>query len=619
MADCLAVDCGRAEQAAPPAPRSYEGIDGSAHDYDSLLRLLLDHMSRLAPDWAERSSADLTQVLLELAAYAGDQLSYLQDRVALEGFLRTATQRESVRRHLRLIDATLDPGFCAQSHVVFGCTGAFPLFLPAGFAITTAAQGDEAAVVYETAHDAVLHPALSSVALSVDAPSSADSLQAVLAADLSASLTAGQWLLFEQSTDADATREWAQVDSVVFAATTTTVTLKSPLAAGYTAGSARVQGNRVRATHGRSQTQTQTGTGAANQSLALEESPLIWLWDAAAQQSVSTLRVSVDGAAWTEVEDFLDATAASQVYTVSTDNRGQVSVYFGDGTRGATPAKDSRIEASYRVGDDSVAAHLAGQVGPNALTAFEDRAFADISQSVTDVRNPFASQAPRPPQTLGQAKLLGPATLREQTRAVVPADYEALLMQGVQVGASGALVKPLAVRARITHTGSWHTVVASVDLPGRTPLATTPGLRAAFEAQLAAYKMAGLDVRVEDARYCPLHLSLRIEVGAQQFARDVRDAVTHALLTAPKALLAAGQLGFGAALYVSDLYAVVSRVPGVLSVAVTRFKRLGDRYPDSEALGYIEVGELEIARCDNDPEHPENGVLTVRSCGGREG
>jgi hypothetical protein len=57
----------------------------------------------------------------------------------------------------------------------------------------------------------------------------------------------------------------------------------------------------------------------------------------------------------------------------------------------------------------------------------------------------------------------------------------------------------------------------------------------------------------------------------------------------------------------------------VRAVSVTRFKRLGDRYPDREAQGFIPVGNLEVARCDNDPSHPENGLLYVLTCGGKEG
>ena len=54
-------------------------------------------------------------------------------------------------------------------------------------------------------------------------------------------------------------------------------------------------------------------------------------------------------------------------------------------------------------------------------------------------------------------------------------------------------------------------------------------------------------------------------------------------------------------------------------MAVRRFKRLGDRYPDREAEGAITVDPLEIVRCDGDPARPEHGVLVVRTCAGKEG
>lgn len=613
-ASCLAVDCGRAPQPEPLPPRSYAGLDGAAHDYDSLLRLLLDQLARSAPDWTERSGADLAQVLMELAAYAGDQLSYLQDRIALEGFLRTATQRESVRRHLRLVDAELDPGFCAQTDLLWSCSGAFPLFLPRGFAVSTAARDQENAVVFETAHDAVLYPALSNIALALDAPSSADGLQAVLAAQLDGVLSAGQWLLFEQG----ATRQWVQVASVAFGVGSSTVTFTAPLTASFSAASTRVQGNRVHATHGQTQFQDEIGSGVPKQRIALTHAPLIWVWDENAQRVRSSLNVTIDGVDWIEVEDFLDVSAAARVYTVSTDNAGYLTVHFGDGAQGAAPASGSRIQIIYRVGDATVKPSLNGRVGADTLTEFNrQRAFADPSQRLLSVRNPMASSAPRPPQDLVQARLLGPTTLRQPKRAVMAADYEALLEQGVRHG--GALIQPLCSRARMQHTGSWNTVIVSVDLPGRAPLATQEGLRAAFEDVLNQNKMAGVDVRVEDARYCPLHLALRIDIEAAHFARDVSQAVEHALLYAPDALLRPGRLRFGMPLHLSDVYAAVQAVPGVRAVAVMRFKRLGDRYPDREAQGYIDVGALEIARCDNDAAHPEHGVLRVRVCGGREG
>lgn len=606
MADCLAVDCGRAEPAAPLPPSSYAGVELMAKDFDSLLRALLDRLPQLAPDWRDRSEADLGMVLLELFAYAGDQLSYLQDRVALEGFLRTATQHESVRKLLRLVDYSMDVGAAAEAELLFNVVGTAPLYLPAGFATTTSGSPDAEPVVYETRRDAVLYPAISQVALSVDAPSSADGLQAQLAANLTGSVSAGTRLLFQMG----AQREWAEVASAVFGATTV-LTFTQPLQGLYSVAASQVQGNAVFATHGQTQLAKVRGTGEPTQRIELELAPVTCLGGA------RVLCVSVDGVPWSEVEDFIDSEAADRHLRLSQDNAGHVTVHFGDGERGAMPPQGAEIAVHYRVGNGA-----AGQVAADALTQFDsDFDFPLPSQRIVSVRNPFAARGAREPQSLAQAKLLGPYHLRQQNRAVVPTDYEACLADGVQAG--DLTVVPVQSKARFRHTGSWTTVFVSVDLPNRQPLAATPGLREAFEKLLDARKMAGLDVRVEDARYCPLHIRLQVEVSDAHFARDVRAAVERALVgpLAPPQLpfFGPGRLGFGQAVYLSDLYAVVSAIEGVRSVAVTRFKRLGDRYADNEAQGFIPVGTLEVARCDNDAAATENGVLFVRTCGGKEG
>ena len=622
MADCLAVDCGREAPAAPSAQRSYDGVELMAKDFDSLLRALLDRLPELAPDWRDRSEADLGMVLLELCAYAGDQLSYLQDRVALEGFLRTATQHESVRKLLRLVDYRMDPGAAGQALVLFDVVGASPLLLPAGFAIATRTSGPAAAspqaVIYETRREAILYPAISRIALSLDAPSTADGLQAALAANLTGAVAPGTRLLFEQGEQ----REWVTVAAAAFGAVTT-LTFEQPLAGRYTVAGdpvlglapASVQGNAVEATHGESQRLQRLGTGRPAQRIELELSPLTWL-DIDGAEPAPALQVLVDGVGWSVVEDFIDSEAADLHYRLTRDNAGESTLHFGDGERGAVPAAGAAIEVRFRVGMGA-----AGQAAPDALTQFDTGfAFGDASQRIVATRNPFAATGARDAESPAQARLLGPYQLRQQNRAVVPADYEACLAAGVQVGA--ALHVPVQSKARFRHTGSWTTVFVSMDMPDRQPLAATPGLRDALEALLQARKMAGLDVRVEDARYCPLHIGLRVEVDDNHFARDVRGAVERALvgpLAQQLPFFGAGRFRFGQAVHLSDLYAVVTAIEGVRSVAVTRFKRLGDRYADSEAQGFIPVGALEVARCDNDAAATQNGVLSVRTHGGKEG
>lgn len=103
----------------PAQPAASPPIDYLAKDFASFRRLMLDRISVLAPDQTERSPADLGVALVELVAYAADQLSYFQDAVATEAYLGTARLRTSLRRHARLLDYAMHDGCNARAWVAF--------------------------------------------------------------------------------------------------------------------------------------------------------------------------------------------------------------------------------------------------------------------------------------------------------------------------------------------------------------------------------------------------------------------------------------------------------------------------------------------------------------------
>jgi hypothetical protein len=98
----------------PPEPQSKPDIDYLAKDYTGFRRLMLDRLNLLTPGWTERSPADAGVALIELLAYAADNLSYRQDAIANEAYLATARNRVSVRRHARLVDYVLHDGCNAR-------------------------------------------------------------------------------------------------------------------------------------------------------------------------------------------------------------------------------------------------------------------------------------------------------------------------------------------------------------------------------------------------------------------------------------------------------------------------------------------------------------------------
>ncbi|HSB10218.1 MAG TPA: putative baseplate assembly protein [Blastocatellia bacterium] len=103
------LDCKR-ERVCPDEPAKEPEINYLAKDFASFRQLMLDRMTMLAPNWKERNAADLGIALVEVLAYVGDYLSYQQDAVATEAYLRTARRRASVRRHARLIDYPMHDG-----------------------------------------------------------------------------------------------------------------------------------------------------------------------------------------------------------------------------------------------------------------------------------------------------------------------------------------------------------------------------------------------------------------------------------------------------------------------------------------------------------------------------
>lgn len=111
-------DCAQKTPCPPVVPAAPD-IDYLAKDYTGFRRLMLDRLNLLAPEWRERSAADVGVTLVELLAYAADNLSYRQDAIANEAYLATAHKRVSVRRHVRLVDYTLHDGCNARAFVHF--------------------------------------------------------------------------------------------------------------------------------------------------------------------------------------------------------------------------------------------------------------------------------------------------------------------------------------------------------------------------------------------------------------------------------------------------------------------------------------------------------------------
>ena len=217
--DCRSIDTCRTPVVEGPQ------IDYVAKDFASFRRLMLDRMALLVPEWVERNPADITVALVELLAYAGDQLSYFQDAVATDAYLGTARQRISVRRHARLLDYPMHDGANARAwvHVTVETDA---IVLGAGTPLLTTtntsrgaldpsrleAALSESALVFETVHDVTLWQAHNEIPFHTWAdercclPAGATRATLVDRGHALAHLGPGDVLVFEERRDPDTGR-----------------------------------------------------------------------------------------------------------------------------------------------------------------------------------------------------------------------------------------------------------------------------------------------------------------------------------------------------------------------------------------------------------------------------
>jgi hypothetical protein len=230
----------------------------------------------------------------------------------------------------------------------------------------------------------------------------------------------------------------------------------------------------------------------------------------------------------------------------------------------------------------------------------------------------------------------GPRRIAEQQRMVTLEDFERELAR-----------HPLVERCRASRawSGSYWLIRAAVSLfgdlaidvplPGNRELeeqiaafhraralpmpgaGSTP--RVVLEPYLAAYRMLGQPVELVGAVPAGLDVELCLRIDRDYFHTEMRQAALAALGRGPGQFFEPGRLRFGEPIYASDLIQALAALEGVEDVEVERFKRVGSRFTDQVSRGVITLSGLEVARCDNDPKHPELGTLRLRLSGGRNG
>jgi predicted phage baseplate assembly protein len=105
-----------------------------------------------------REASDPAVALLDAWACVGDVLTFYQERIANEGYLRTATERRSVLELANLVGYRLRPGVSASVYFAYTLeNNSLPVTIPAGSKAQSIPDPGETAQTFESAEDIDAH------------------------------------------------------------------------------------------------------------------------------------------------------------------------------------------------------------------------------------------------------------------------------------------------------------------------------------------------------------------------------------------------------------------------------------------------------------------------------
>jgi hypothetical protein len=653
-------------------------IDYLARDFGSFRQLLLNRLSVLMPDWQESHPADLGHTLVEILAYAADQLSYYQDAVATEAYLGTARRRISVKRHTRLIDYAMHEGCNARVWIHLAVQDV--LDLSAGTVLLTRVDGmpspvlstatythalSQGATGFETMHDMRLVPAHNAMDFYTWGMRDFVLPQGATSATLRGTfpdLKPGQVVLLEAiresgtvaSVAADPAQRhvvrltavlseqdelgaedtvagvpittivWSAADALPFALPVAAVDSPGPLSVA--------RGNMVLADHGHTM---------AEEDVQPPTVPDVGRYQPQFQRTALTSSVPyhhevavTQPAAMALTQDPRQAVAAIQrLVSIGAAPQDQEEHWFPHQdlltSDRFTPAfvveRESDGRAQLRFGDGVYGKQPASGSHFQATYRVGNGPQGNVGQDtivhlVADAPEVVSAvSAVRNP--LAAQGGTAPEALA-QVRLYAPQAFhtqERCVTEADYVMVAERHPEVQKAAAFLHWTGSWYTAVVVVDRRGGRPVDAP--FQAALLAMFEPYRLAGYDITIRAPFAVALDLALTVHVAPTHTASAVKQALLEALSSAAlpnrqRGFFHPKQFTIGQPIYLSQIITRAMQVPGVVHIEATRFQRLGRPPQDELRQGRILLGPFEIVQMSADPAMPHHGQIALTMQGG---
>jgi len=265
---------------------------------------------------------------------------------------------------------------------------------------------------------------------------------------------------------------------------------------------------------------------------------------------------------WQEVETFAESQEDSKHFTTNRDENENVTIFFGDNVQGKIPVAGSATKARYRVGGGA-----RGNVGFGTINAVVTPITFLGNPVAVEVTNSLAASGGEDRQSIEEAKILGPRSLRALNRAVTAEDFETLAEQFPGVAKAKVAIASGPAPVPVLGCCCCVALIIAPEGGGLPSSVLKNDLLAFFEER----KMIGTCIKILDPTYVPIDMTGDVHVATNFDVEAV--AVEVASRLAAFYDLAGESIDFGTPVFISDIFRLIDETPGVDHVDLTKLTR----------------------------------------------
>ncbi len=257
---------------------------------------------------------------------------------------------------------------------------------------------------------------------------------------------------------------------------------------------------------------------------------------------------------WEVVDTLFGASSTDKKVTIQRDDEDRITLFFGDSGQGKIPLNAATIRATFRLGGGII-----GNVGVGTITTIVDTIIAGGGPITLAVTNLLPASGGEERQSIEDAKIQGPRTLRTLNRAVTREDFKTLSegFPGVKKARASEKNNIAEITVRIVPGG------------GGQPSIT---LKADLKAFLDARRCIGSILIVDGPQ-----AFVNVDIEAVVVVKDnfVRNDVELEIDTAIDVFfsLDSESINFGQTIFASDLCALIDNINGVDHVDFIKLTR----------------------------------------------